>query len=312
MKTLSVTVLLTLLMLVSTASTQDWNVLPLDWNENLTGVDFVHPDTGFLVSTSGSFARTVDRGKTWKATIVNEGIKLEDVSFFNGSMGLICGHRGNLYLTTNGGQDWLNVSPGDTAHIYFDVEWLDSGTALLTGMDKASNTPMAGVAYRSIDTGRTWNKLENMGMGYSEIHVTPDGVVRFPSYGQLLYSRDNGNTWTKTETFTGTQARTLSMYGKTGLMAGPHGMCAFSADSGKTWTKAEQSEKLTFITAELIDEQIGYIGGLKATMMRTTDGGKTWEKELLVKSFHVFDMCRIGNRLYAVGSSGTIIYKEFE
>ncbi|RKX27836.1 MAG: hypothetical protein DRP47_05975 [Candidatus Zixiibacteriota bacterium] len=308
MKTLSVTTLF-LLMLASAANAQGWQSMTLNWNETLTGVAFTHPDTGFLVSASGGFAQTVDGGKTWKTTVVNEGVKLEDVSFASGNRGLVCGHRGGLFLTTDGGRNWLDISPGDTNHIYFDVEWIDSKTALLTGMDRGAEAPMAGVAYHSIDTGHTWQRLESMGMGYSEINVSPDGTVCFPSYGQLLCSHDKGSSWTKIRTFNDSPARTLSIFGKTGLMAGPHGMCAISEDSGKTWTLVLQSESSTFVTAELIDEHSGYIAGPKAIMMRTADGGKTWERELLVKSFHILDMCQIGNRLYAVGSEGSIIYK---
>ncbi len=146
-------------------------------------------------------------------------------------------------------------------------------------------------------------------MGYSEIFVRPDGAACFPSFGQLLWTHDRGESWTSVSTSANTGARALSLYGRTGLLAGPQGMCAVSNDSGRTWTKIEQSRNSIFVTAELIDESTGYIGGPNSVLLYTRDAGQTWSKELLSKSFHVMDMCRVENRLYAVGSEGTILFK---
>ena len=87
-------------------------------------------------------------------------------------------------------------------------------------------------------------------------------------------------------------------------------MCAYSSDSGKTWTRLDQLLDKIYIAAEMVDEQVGYIGGTEATIMRTADGGRTWSRELIATSFDVLDMCLIGDRLYAVGSGGVVIFKK--
>ncbi|MBU8932854.1 MAG: hypothetical protein KOO62_02495 [candidate division Zixibacteria bacterium] len=312
MKRLSLLALAIVLLFATTATAQDWQIIPFQLDATLTGVTFVHRDTGFVVSADGSWARTADAGQTWHKGSIDPTVKLEDISFLNGTTGLVCGSRGSLYLTTDGGSNWQDVSSGDTAHIFFDIEWLAPQIALAIGADRSAKMPITGVAFRSTDGGLTWKKLEPMGIGYSEICVRADGAVYFPSFNQLLRSNNQGRTWTRTSTFDKKQARALSLYGKTGLMAGPGGMCAISNDSGKTWTMVTQTESSTFVTAELIDEQSGYIGGPNSMMMYTTDSGQTWKQELLPISFHILDMCRIDNRVYAVGSDGTITYKKLK
>ncbi len=303
-------IIIGIICLVSVAGAQSWHVVKSPVTDLITGISFIHPDTGFIVTGTGWFARTYDGAKTWKATEIAFGARFEDVSFINSSIGLICGLQGALYRTTDGGATWKNVSPEDSLVMFYDVELLDPQTALVIGMDRSDTIPYAGIAYRSTDGGKTWKKQKRLGLGYSEIFYKPGGDVFFISFGQIHRSHDKGKTWQTFKTTTNSRARSLSLYGKRGLMAGPAGMCAVSSDSGKTWENVEQDKEINFIAAELIDEQTGYIGGLNAKMFVTADGGKTWQQELLARTFSVLDMCTIGNRLYAVGSGGGIIYKE--
>jgi len=59
----------------------------------------------------------------------------------------------------------------------------------------------------------------------------------------------------------------------------------------------------------MADDTVGYLAGVNALMLKTTDGGRTWGQELLAKSFNVLAMELVGDRLYAAGSEGSIIYK---
>jgi photosystem II stability/assembly factor-like uncharacterized protein len=149
-----------------------------------------------------------------------------------------------------------------------------------------------------------------LGLGYAEILYNQGGPVYLLSFGYLHSSDDLGKSWKSAKTFDGPAARTVSIVGKTGILAGPNGMCAFSSDTGRTWTKLDQWSDKIYIAAEMIDEEVGYIGGANAIIMRTTDGGRTWKVELMAKSFDVLDMCLIGDRLFAVGSKGGIIAKK--
>jgi len=177
-------------------------------------------------------------------------------------------------------------------------------------MTRDSTSPFGALSYRTTDAGQTWQKQEPLGLGYGEIFYHPGGPVYLLSFGRLHISRDRGQNWETVSTGDGLVARSISIHGKTGIMAGPSGLLAYSSDSGLTWTKPEQWSNKLYISSVLIDEKIGYAGGMDGEMIRTTNGGIDWKQELLVKSFNILDMCLAGDYLYAVGGEGGIIAKK--
>jgi photosystem II stability/assembly factor-like uncharacterized protein len=305
-----ITVILALSILCSSAASQDWKIVSSPTEDNITGICSVHPDTFFIVTSKGNCARTYDGGKSWQVAQVAAGIHLEDVSFADSKLGVVCGRSGVLYRTVDGGATWESKSLKDTIPWFIDVEMFDAQTGLVIGMTRDSASPLRGLALRTTDSGLTWNKQKPLGLGYAEILYNRGGPVYLLSFGQLHSSDDFGKRWKSAKTVDGLAARTVSIFGKTGLLAGPNGMCAFSSDTGQTWTKLDQWSEKIYIAAEMIDEEVGYIGGANATVMRTADGGHTWKAELMARSFDVLDMCLIGDRLFAVGSNGGIIAKK--
>jgi photosystem II stability/assembly factor-like uncharacterized protein len=301
---------LLLLTVSSSVVGQGWVAVDFPLEENITGICFVHPDTGFAVTDKGYCARTYDAGKTWKVLSVASDTHLEDVSFVNGSLGVVCGRRGGLYRTLDGGATWENKSLKDTLPWFGDVEMFNAKTGLVIGMTRDSLSPFGSLIYRTVDGGATWKKQQPLGSGNSEILYRSGGPVYLLSFGQLHISHDLGRSWQSIRTVNGALARTLSILGKTGILAGPNGMYAYSSDTGQTWTASDRPANKVYIAAELVDEQVGYIGGAPATVMRTADGGQTWDQEVMARSFDVLDMCLIGDRLYAVGSNGGMIYKK--
>jgi len=298
------------LVLLSSANAQSWKVVNFPLEENITGICFVHPDTGFVVTEKGKCVRSYDAGKTWKVLPVAPDVHLEDVSFVNSKLGLVCGRSGALYRTVDGGSTWENKLLKDTIPWFLDVEMFNTKIGVVIGMTRDPVSPFGSLAYRTIDGGATWAKQKSLGMGYTKITYSTGGPVYLLSFGQLHISHNFGKSWQTLQTGEGITARTLSILGRTGILAGPQGMCAYSSDSGKTWTKLDQLSNKIYIATELVNEQVGYIGGIESTIMRTDDGGRTWSNELMARSFNVLDMCLIGDRLYAVGSDGGIIYKK--
>jgi photosystem II stability/assembly factor-like uncharacterized protein len=298
------------LLLSSGVSAQGWQALEFPLQERLTGICFVHPDTGFVVTDSGKCVRTYDAGRSWEVVQVADGVQLEDVSFANSRIGVVCGRTGSLYRSIDGGSTWEDKSLADTMFWFSDVEMFNDDTGLAVGLTRDSLSPYKSLAYRTTDGGATWKKQEPVGLGYSEILYRPGGPVYLLSFGRLHISHDLGKSWQTVKTVEDLVPRTLSIKGATGILAGPNGMYAYSSDSGKTWTSPSQWSARVYVGAELIDEHVGYIAGSPEIIMRTANGGHTWSRELTAKSFNVLDLCLIGDRLYAVGWDGGIIYKK--
>jgi len=188
---------------------------------------------------------------------------------------------------------------------------LDTRVGIATGVFTTEQSRYSGIALRSTDGGQSWRKLDLAGLAFGDLFCDPRGAVCFLSWGYLHLSDDKGKSWESLKTFEGKPTRVIAFAGSNGIMAGNRGMGAYTSDKGKTWHVTEPAdEKRHFTCAVMIDEDNGYIAGTKASIFRTTDGGKSWGQELMATSFDVYDLCLIGDWLWAVGTDGGIIRKK--
>jgi len=194
--------------------------------------------------------------------------------------------------------------------LLFDVEMLDAKHVVVAGATRAPTTPYEGLMLRSTDGGKSFKQMPTVGMGYKEFFYRRGKPVYLLTMGGLSRSNDLGENWKTSLTIDGNPGRALSFAGKTALIAGPRGMVALSSDSGRTWRSNDRSENEVFIAAEMIDEKVGYIGGWPETILKTTDGGRSWTEESFEPRFSVLDFCLVGDRLYAVGSGGRVAVKK--
>ena len=299
-----------LLAVVPSSKAQDWQAIEFPLTEDITGVCFTSVDTGFVVTKGGQLVYTYDAGRNWYSQQVTKGIPLEDVCFRNSDFGLVCGRNGVLLRTLDGGSYWEDKSLEDTMKWLYDIEMIDDEHGLAIGASSDRDKAFAGLMLRTTDSGRTWKGQEVIGVGYSELFCTPDRPICLLSFGRISCSADKGETWEPTLTVDGKPGRALSLYGKAGIIGGYQGMCAYSRDSGKTWTSVTLSDQYYFGAAQLINDTVGYLGGAPMVILRTSDGGRTWEPEETPLKFHILDFCLVEGRLYAVGLGGGVLVKE--
>ncbi len=309
MKKLTASLLIALILNTS-GSAQGWQVVNTPLFTNITGITFVHPDTGFIISAGGKFAYTHDGGSTWQRTTVQKDLQLEDLSFINSNIGVVCGRFGSVFITSDGGMTFKDISTGDTTHLYIDIQMFDKNTFMVTGLDTDNDPPFVGVAVRTEDAGVSWHPLDVKGLGFSEIFYSKGGETIFPAFGRIFRSSDQGKTWRLTTGVSEGQARALSFAGKTGAMVGPRGFCMISSDKGATWSQRPQDKLQHLIAVEVISENEIFIGGTSSVMLHSTNGGMTFQKELLAKTFDIFDLEDAGDKIWAVGSDGTVMFKE--
>ncbi|MFQ5499469.1 MAG: WD40/YVTN/BNR-like repeat-containing protein [Candidatus Zixiibacteriota bacterium] len=296
--------------LTQPALAQDWETLACPVEDHISGLTFVQADTAFAVTKSGRCLRTYDGGISWSIFSVSGGLSLEDACFLDGKRGAVCGRNGQIHLTVDGGVTWEDNSWPDTAAWFFDIEFFDDKTAMVVGIRRLPDAPLTGIALRSTDSGRTWKEYQTIGMGYSEIDYRTGGPVYLLSIGKIHTSTDGGEKFKSRLAGLNRPARTISMFGATGIMAGPNGVCAYTRDSGVTWNQTALEQELVVVASQMVDEKTGYIAGKDGLMMVTTDGGKNWQKEEIDPTMHVLDLCLGGDNLYAVGGNGKIIFKK--
>ena len=90
------TAILAVVFVAASAAAQGWQAVKSPTNETITGICAIHPDTLFIVTAGGNFARTDDACRTWQVFGVKDDIHLEDISFASARVGLVCARSGRV------------------------------------------------------------------------------------------------------------------------------------------------------------------------------------------------------------------------
>jgi len=288
----------------------EWKELPFPVRETITGMSFLSPGFGYVVTDGAKYARTTDSGKTWNVyTLAKDDPPYDDVFFLNKDTGVICGQRGFVARTSDGCKNWTRTFWGDTTIWFTSVVMLGGDAAVLVGLIPGD---LKGVLFRSSDAALNWRQVPDSGLGFGELFYRKGDPLCFQSWGKLHYSTDSGKTWSTLKTASGKTGRATAFYGQTGVICGNMAMIATSSDRGRSWNPVSLDKpEINFTSVALVDEKTGYIAGTGGTVMRTVDGGKVWVPEVVLKDPVDFAcMTLVGDYLYIGGVDGVIVRKK--
>ncbi|HEX5316220.1 MAG TPA: T9SS type A sorting domain-containing protein, partial [Candidatus Kapabacteria bacterium] len=92
---------------------------------------------------------TYDHGQTWKRSIIDANSTIFSMTFLNSKIGMFSLEGGNLYRTSDGGNNWTLIHVGPYSYRLWSVCFNHSGTVGVLCGDSGF------VAY-SLDSGQTW------------------------------------------------------------------------------------------------------------------------------------------------------------
>src|SRR5579872_5940925 len=133
-----------------------------------------------------------DEGKTWQ--LVKAPYQRDepfDLDMFDMNNAIITTYSSGLFKSQDGGLTWIKTSLPNS---------LKSGKFL-----QSANDIVAGLYYSDLtvshDGGITWNQISNFG-SQNDIQVRKkDHTIFALSNGQIYFTNNEGNTWTRTSTF---------------------------------------------------------------------------------------------------------------
>lgn len=188
---------------------------------------------------------------------------------------------------------------------------------LFNGLARAGTRVVAvgqrGHVVYSDDAGRTWLQ--------AKVPVSSDLVaVAFPTAshgwavghdGVVLHSADAGATWTRQLDGRSAGQAMVAYYAaesaKGGL--GSPEQAAKLVDEAKRF--AEQGAENPFLDVWFENERTGFVVGAFNLILRTSDGGKTWEPWLHrsenPKALHLYAIRPAGGELYVAGEQGLLL-----
>ncbi|MEJ5186081.1 MAG: IPT/TIG domain-containing protein [Candidatus Geothermincolales bacterium] len=164
-----------------------------------------------------------------------------------------------------------------------DIEPVDESTLWWCGVDYDPTYPdeVIGVVYRSTDGGTTWER--------SEIPQT---------FLMAACPLDASNAW-------------VVGYRYASYPQGPYvGVILRTTDGGKTWHEQLVVEGLAIVDVSAADGNVAWVAGAttadillgrlaiepaveKGGIFRTTDGGRTWEKQLEFEGGYIAEVCAV-------------------
>jgi photosystem II stability/assembly factor-like uncharacterized protein len=316
-----------------------WEPQPSGTPVRLRGVSAVDARVAWASGDKGTFVRTTDGGRTWKAGVVPgaDGLDFRDVDAFSASTAYVLsigeGEKSRIYKTVDGGGHWTLQFTNPTPGAFFDgMAFWDEQHGI------AFSDPVEGhfLLVATSDGGATWTPLSSEAWppalpkegGYAasgtSIAVQGSNDVWFGMGGpaaRVLHSPDRGRTWTVAETplATGDGGGVFSLLfwnARDGLAMGgnhrhpedPTGNVALTHDGGRTWSAPSGTRPSGYRSC------VAWLRGAPGTTLLavgpsgsdvSTDGGATWTP-LGPPGFHAVAAPRTGSTAWAVGEEGRI------
>lgn len=191
----------------------------------------------------GYIFHTVDGGKTWDCQYGEKGRHLFALDFVDEKTGYACGERGFLLKTTDGGENWNDLSTTGTLNWLYGMTFTDKNNGFAVGLNEA--------VIRTRDGGKSWEPV--------------NAFADRKSYGFSPIYRD------------------ISINGKTGCIVGQNGTILISSDGGDTWEPSatfytkEIRGLMDMRYVRFVTPLRGYATGeLGNKIMTTEDGGRNW------------------------------------
>jgi photosystem II stability/assembly factor-like uncharacterized protein len=154
------------------------------------GIYFLDAKNGFVTGAYGLAFATDDGGQTWQSIIGRiDNSKGLHLYFINqdGNDIYISGEQGVLYRSTDRGKQFKVVN-SPSRGTYFGIVFPKPGQLIAFGL--------RGSAFKSIDAGIHWDKIELPAITVTAgLRLSDGSVVLSNEYGQLIRSHDDGATF---------------------------------------------------------------------------------------------------------------------
>ena len=230
-----------------------WNEQTSSVSDQLQDVHFMDQNTGFALGVN-SIQKTVNGGTEWtniELDSFSQNPYFADFDFVESSAFAV-GDNGTILKSTNGGDDWVELSQLPSGAFYLAVDFANPDTGIVVGGMGTGH-----YAIRTEDGGETWDSLaietsvETTNGNFYDINFVDDSTVYIVGRaGKVVRSNDYGTTWqekTRIDIISGNILDNTSLYFQ-------------DIDTG-------------WVASVLLSSQAAMIN-------RTNDGGDTWTEEL--------------------------------
>ena len=264
-----------------------WDVIVLPTEEKILDIAFTqNPEHGYLVGSNATLLETQDGGNNWKEIILqldDENYRFNSISF-NGEEGWIVGEPALMLHTTDEGRSWLQVPlseklPGTPVNVVALAE------------NTAEMATDVGAIYQTTDGGKNWKAQVEGAVGIvRNMERAEDGkYVAVSAKGNFYSTWEPGQqTWQPHNRNSSRKVENMGFAGQNQMwMLARGGQIQFSDPSNpEEWQEPQYPEFSTswgLLDVAYRNSNELWLSGGSANLLRSTDGGKTWEKDRFVE-----------------------------
>jgi len=264
-----------------------WNINNLGSNCSLRSVFSLNSQMAWIAGDSGNVFKTTNAGNSWinyKIPLFNGNLK--SVQFTDSLNGFV-GSGSIIFKTTNGGATWIEITSGFSSNIsivnFFFLDNQVGWCGTYNGTCKI---------YKTTNGGVNWTVFLEIPGVNSEFSYRPcvlDSLQAWivDSNMKLTRTTNGGNTWEVIDP--GNRPYLVSVYflsPQKGWAVGfpkPYsdrkGKIMKTENGGGLWT-TQSTNWPRFVDIRFVNEQTGFIVGDSGLILKTSDSGVTWIKNV--------------------------------
>jgi len=278
----------------------NWHLQNSNQSDQLKGIQMISSTEGWACGDAGAMLHTVDAGESW-TVITLTGSDLHQIVFKDASIGIVVGDNGTVFVTTNGGTNWIAKSSSTSSQLR-GAAYAGGSTFYAVGDD--------GAAVKSTDNGNTWTTLNS---GTTErllcVSAVDQNVWVGARNGLLLFSGNGGSSFSSMSNPATDDIKDIQFINASiGFAGGSNSFFMYTSNGGTNWTSRSNGIQVGLNGLHFVNQNEGWVVGGAGTLYSTTNAGLNWIAIQTgtgqdLNSIHSFD----GVNAWAVGNIGVII-----
>lgn len=164
------------------------NISIINEDYSFYSIDFFDQKMGIIIGSNGLILRSMDGGKEWEKSYVNNSNTLFDLKCLNNSRAFSVGMEGTILETNDLGVTWRKIEI-DTEKYLKSISFYNNDIGLIVGG--------GGTILRTDNGGSKWQKLASISdNALNKVRfINKDLSLIVGNLGTVLTSKDLGETW---------------------------------------------------------------------------------------------------------------------